>query len=93
MFVYDSGHPDAHRYVINFPTKGHWRSPSRLTDIETGLQDLARTIREHDIGSVAVPALGCGNGGLDWAQVRPLIEATFAELPDVRVLLYPAASA
>jgi O-acetyl-ADP-ribose deacetylase (regulator of RNase III) len=93
MFVSDSGRPGAHRYVINFPTKGHWRSRSRLADISPRLDDLARTIREHNIGSVALPALGCGNGGLDWAEVRPLIETTFAKLPDVRVLLYSPASA
>ncbi|GAB3799699.1 macro domain-containing protein [Micromonospora zhanjiangensis] len=92
VFVYDSGRPGRHRYVINFPTKGHWRSPSRLTHVETGLCDLALSIRDHGIGSVAVPALGCGEGGLDWSDVRPLIETTFADLPDVHVLLYPPAA-
>ncbi|TYC07134.1 macro domain-containing protein [Micromonospora sp. WP24] len=91
MFVHDSGLPDRHRHVINFPTKRHWRSPSRLADVAAGLPDLVRVLREHRITSVAVPALGCGNGGLDWATVRPLIEAAFAGLPDVRVLLYPPA--
>ncbi|MEU5562136.1 macro domain-containing protein [Micromonospora musae] len=91
MFVYDSGVPGRHRYVINFPTKRHWRSRSQLTDVAAGLPDLVRVLREHHIGSVAVPALGCGSGGLDWADVRPLIEKTFAGLPDVQVLLYPPA--
>ncbi|MEU9504818.1 macro domain-containing protein [Micromonospora sp. NPDC048170] len=89
MFVYDSGAPGRHRYVINFPTKGHWRSQSRRADIESGLLDLVRVLRDNHIASVAVPALGCGNGGLDWAEVRPLIEATLADLPGVRVSLHP----
>ncbi|MFG2009873.1 macro domain-containing protein [Micromonospora sp. NPDC048868] len=88
MFVYDSGTPGRHRYVVNFPTKGHWRSPSRLTDIESGLPDLVRVLRDNRIASVAVPALGCGNGGLDWADVRPLIEAALAELTGVQTFLY-----
>ncbi|MET7749642.1 macro domain-containing protein [Micromonospora sp. NPDC005367] len=89
MFVYDSGVPGGHRYVINFPTKRHWRSPSRLADVAAGLPDLVRVLREHRITSVAVPALGCGNGSFDWADIRPLIEAALVDLPEVRVLLYP----
>ncbi|MEV4479083.1 macro domain-containing protein [Micromonospora coxensis] len=89
MFVFDSARPGPRRYVINFPTKGHWRAASTLSDIETGLTDLVRVVRERRISSVAVPALGCGNGGLDWDVVRPLTERAFAELPDVQVLLFP----
>ncbi|RKN20129.1 hypothetical protein D7147_14700 [Micromonospora musae] len=89
VFVYDSGVPGRHRYVINFPTKRHWRSRSQLADVTAGLADLVRVLREHRITSVAVPALGCGNGSLDWADVRPLIEAALADLPEVRVHLYP----
>lgn len=76
------------RWIINFPTKGHWRARSRLGDIESGLKDLTNTVRRLGIRSIAVPPLGCGHGGLDWRQVRPLIEAAFADLPDVRVLLF-----
>jgi O-acetyl-ADP-ribose deacetylase (regulator of RNase III) len=75
-------------YVLNFPTKGDWRQQSRLVDIESGLDDLVRVLREYHIHSVAVPPLGCGNGGLDWGDVRPRIERALAGLPDVRVLLY-----
>ncbi|MEO3777206.1 macro domain-containing protein [Micromonospora sp. B11E3] len=89
MFVFDSARLGPRRYVINFPTKGHWRAASKLRDIETGLTDLVRVVRERGIPSVAVPALGCGNGGLDWEHIRPLIERAFAELPGVRVLLFP----
>ncbi len=62
------------RYIINFPTKRHWRSPSKIADIESGLKDLAKQIQELQIQSIAIPALGCGNGGLDWPEVRKLIE-------------------
>lgn len=76
------------RWIINFPTKGHWRAGSRKSDIEAGLQDLVDTIKRLNIRSIAVPPLGCGHGGLDWAEVRPLIESTLGRLPDVRVLLF-----
>lgn len=91
MFVWDAGAlaGGTPRFVINFPTKGHWRSKSRLADIEAGLHDLVRVIRERDISSVAVPPLGCGNGGLAWVDVRPVIERAFAQVPDVTVLLFP----
>ena len=77
------------KYIINFPTKHHWKGKSRLEYIEAGLDDLVKQIQEHEIKSIAVPALGCGNGGLDWADVEPRIRAAFAGLPeDVRVLVY-----
>ncbi|QOC93313.1 type II toxin-antitoxin system antitoxin DNA ADP-ribosyl glycohydrolase DarG [Micromonospora craniellae] len=89
MFVFDSTRLGPRRYVINFPTKGHWRANSKLPDIQAGLADLVRVVRERQITSIAVPALGCGNGGLAWGDVRPVIERAFAELPEVRVLLFP----
>jgi len=76
------------RWIINFPTKGHWRAGSRMADIETGLHDLIATIKRLRIRSIAVPPLGCGNGGLDWNEVRPRIESAFAALPEVRVLVF-----
>ena len=81
------------RWVINFPTKGHWRAGSRLVDIETGLADLVAKIHKLHFRSIALPPLGCGNGGLDWKVVRPLIEKAFADLPDVKVLLFEPAGA
>lgn len=81
------------RWIINFPTKGDWRSRSRLADVETGLADLVAKVRKLGIRSIAVPPLGCGNGGLDWREVRPRIEHAFAALPDVQVLLYEPAGA
>ncbi len=79
MFVFDSARLGPRRYVINFPTKGHWRASSKLSDIQAGLADLVRVVRERQITSIAVPALGCGNGGLGWDEVRPVIEHAFAE--------------
>lgn len=77
------------RYIINFPTKQHWKNKSRLEDIEAGLLALVAVVREKQIRSLAIPALGCKNGGLAWADVRPRIEAALNELSDVHVLLYP----
>ena len=76
------------RWIINFPTKGHWRADSRMADIEAGLKDLVATIRKLRIRSVAIPPLGCGNGGLAWDEVRPRIEAALAEAPEVEALVY-----
>lgn len=76
------------RYVINFPTKIHWKGKSRIEDIEAGLKDLISVIKSYNIKSVAIPPLGCGNGGLDWKDVKPLIEKYFAQIPDVELVLY-----
>lgn len=67
--------------ILNFPTKGHWRSSSRLADIERGLDYLATHIGDWGITSVALPPLGCGNGGLAWSEVGPLIYAKLHRLP------------
>jgi O-acetyl-ADP-ribose deacetylase (regulator of RNase III) len=72
--------------IINFPTKAHWRSPSRLADIEKGLDYLAAHVEEWGITSLALPPLGCGNGGLDWSEVGPLVYRKLARLPvDVEI--------
>ncbi len=77
------------RYIVNFPTKQHWRGRSRLDYIQRGLQDLVQVVRERGIRSIAIPPLGCGNGGLDWNEVRPLIEQAFQPLADeVEVIIY-----
>jgi O-acetyl-ADP-ribose deacetylase (regulator of RNase III) len=81
------------RWVINFPTKAHWKARSKLPDIETGLLDLIATVERLGITSIAVPPLGCGNGGLDWQDVRPRIESAFERIPDVHVLIYPPTGA
>ena len=88
MFVYESGKMTNPRYIINFPTKRHWRAKSRMEDIEAGLDALAGEIRARNIRSIAVPPLGSSLGGLNWADVRPRIESTLGELDDLRVLLF-----
>lgn len=88
MLVVPTGKLGNPRYIINFPTKRHWRQPSRLEDIEAGLEDLVRRCLALGIRSLAVPPLGCGNGGLEWSQVQPLIEAAFRGVPQIRVLLF-----
>jgi O-acetyl-ADP-ribose deacetylase (regulator of RNase III) len=89
MHVFDRGEKsDMPRWIINFPTKRHWREPSRLDDVVAGLKELAIEIRRLGINSIAIPSLGCGFGGLDWREVRPLIERTFEDFPRVRVLLF-----
>jgi O-acetyl-ADP-ribose deacetylase (regulator of RNase III) len=91
MFVWDAGDlaDQGPRFIINFPTKKHWRSKSKLADIRTGLEDLVRQLRALPVRSVAVPPLGCGHGGLRWDEVRPLIVKALEQLPDLTVLLYP----
>lgn len=81
MDVHDLGADAKPRWIINFPTKRHWRDPSRLEDIESGLVDLRRVIVELNIRSIAIPALSCGLGGLDWAVVKPRIMAALQDLP------------
>lgn len=88
MFVTETGRLHPPRYIINFPTKRHWRNQSRLEDIKSGLVALVAEIRQRGIQSIAIPPLGCGNGGLDWEVVRPLIEKALAAVPDVEVWLY-----
>jgi O-acetyl-ADP-ribose deacetylase (regulator of RNase III) len=88
MFVYETGDLFIPRYLINFPTKRHWRGKSRIEDIEAGLADLTTLIHDRKISSIALPPLGSGLGGLDWKDVRPLIERAFEALPDVDVIVF-----
>ena len=76
------------RLIINFPTKAHWKSNSRLKDIELGMDDLIKVVIENGVNSIALPPLGCGFGGLRWSEVKPIIVRAFANIPDVEVLLY-----
>lgn len=88
MFVFETGRMFNPRYIINFPTKRHWRGRSRLEDIESGLTALIQDVKKLNIKSIAVPPLGCGLGGLQWSVVRPMIEKAFSELSNVNVHLY-----
>ena len=78
------------RTIINFPTKRHWRGRSRLEWIESGLDDLRRVLEDGNIPGVAIPPLGCGNGGLDWAVVRPLIEQKLAGIVTEVIVYEPS---
>ena len=93
MFIHATGQMTNPKFIINFPTKRHWKGKSRLEDIEAGLVDLVVRIQELGIRSIAIPPLGCGLGGLDWDQVRPRIEKALVLLPDVQVYLFPPAGA
>jgi len=88
MFVFETRELTNPRYIINFPTKRHWRGKSRIEDIEAGLEALAEEIRRREIKSIAVPPLGAGLGGLDWVQVRKRIEAGLRGIDDVRVIIF-----
>ena len=88
MFVVSTGNLFNPRYIINFPTKRHWKGKSKIEDIQVGLTALIQEIKQLGINSIAVPPLGCGNGGLSWKTVKPLIESAFLELPNVQVLLF-----
>ena len=87
VFVFDNGQLTPPRWIINFPTKGHWRARSRIRDVADGLDDLRDVIEELEISSIALPPLGCGHGGLDWDEVRSLIKERLGDL-DVVVHLY-----
>lgn len=76
------------RWILNFPTKKHWRNRTRIGWIESGLEDLRKIIIEKGVRSIAVPPLGCGNGGQKWTTVRPLIVRALSDLPDVEVVVY-----
>jgi O-acetyl-ADP-ribose deacetylase (regulator of RNase III) len=81
------------KWVIHFPTKKHWRHPAKVQWVQDGLKDLVKVIREYRIASIALPPLGCGNGGLNWSDVRSLIEEALEDLQDVDVIVYEPTAA
>lgn len=87
MFVYETGMLGP-KYIVNFPTKRHWRGKSRIEDIESGLRALTAEIRDRGIRSIAIPPLGAGLGGLNWADVRPRIENALRGIEDLRVVIF-----
>jgi len=88
MFVFETGTMTNPKYIINFPTKRHWRGKSRMEDIDSGLLALVDEIKRRHIRSIAIPPLGSGLGGLNWSVVRNHIEKALSELSDVRVVIY-----
>ncbi len=88
MFVTERDQFIGPKWIINFPTKKHWRYPSKIEWIDEGLEDLKRVIVEHKIGTIAIPPLGSGNGQLDWREVRSRIQSTLGSLPDIEIIVY-----
>jgi len=88
VFVFETYETIPPYYIINFPTKRHWRGKSRIEDIESGLESLVKEIRSRGIQSIAIPPLGSGLGGLDWTDVRARIQAALEGLENVRVVIY-----
>jgi len=76
------------KIIINFPTKTEWFKKSQYSFIEEGLNDLVRVIKEYNIKSIAIPPLGCGNGGLKWEKVRKMIEDHLSQFTEVDIQLY-----
>jgi O-acetyl-ADP-ribose deacetylase (regulator of RNase III) len=93
MHIFERNTFENPKFIINFPTKRHWRGKSSLADIKSGLVALVADVRRLKIRSIAVPPLGCGNGGLSWEVVRPLIADAFASLPEVEVQVFAPAGA
>jgi len=89
MYVYRNNPTSNPKFIINFPTKIHWKQDSDIEFIREGLQSLLEVIKINNIKSIALPPLGCGMGGLNWIEVLPLIHQAFKELPDVQVLVFP----
>lgn len=75
------------KLIINFPTKTHWRLPSEYIYIENGLVALRDYVISHQVKSLAIPPLGCGNGGLDWLKVKPMIADAMDDI-GIRVWVY-----
>ena len=93
MLIVETGQLTNPRYIVNFPTKRHWRGKSRMEDIEAGLVALVEDVQRLGIRSIAIPPLGCGLGGLNWSDVRPRIERAFAPLVDVQVAVFDPSGA
>ncbi len=92
MFVMPSEQLFGPKWIINFPTKGHWRYPTKMEWVEDGLKDLKHIIFLHNIKSIAIPPLGSGNGGLNWSDVKPKIVSAFKDIEDVQITIYEPTS-
>ena len=89
MFVHEANRLDGPTFIINFPTKRHWRQNSRMEDIESGLTALIQEVESRNITSIAIPPLGSGLGGLNWRHVRARIESSLGELAArVHIIVY-----
>lgn len=89
VLVFETGEAFNPKYIVNFPTKQNWKGKSKLEYIKTGLIDLVEQVKSHGITSIAIPPLGCGLGGLNWKDVKPMIESAFQDMTNIQVLIYP----
>ena len=92
MLVYEQNGLLNPKFIINFPTKRHWRGESRIDDISNGLDNLVEVIKKHNIMSIALPPLGCGLGGLKWGDVRQLMESMLTHLINVNIFIFEPTS-
>jgi O-acetyl-ADP-ribose deacetylase (regulator of RNase III) len=88
MFITELSELDGPRWIVNFPTKQHWRSPSQLKWVIEGLQDLRQFLIENNVKSIAIPPLGAGNGGLSWELVKPEIELALGDVPNIEITVF-----
>lgn len=88
MLIFNTGTIENPKYIINFPTKRHWRERSIIEDIETGLIALVEDVQRLKIKSIAIPPLGCGLGGLNWTVVKPMIESAFSKTLETLVVIF-----
>lgn len=88
MMIFKTDRSSPPLYIVNFPTKRHWKGKSRIEDIESGLKDLSKFISEEKIQSIAIPPLGCGLGGLKWSEVKPLMERSLGSFNDAEIRIY-----
>lgn len=92
VFVTETDELMGPHWIVNFPTKQHWRAKSRIQWITDGLSDLRRFIEQNQVRSIAIPPLGAGNGGLDWSEVKPHIEQALGDLEDVDIIVFEPTS-
>lgn len=88
MLVVKENTLNGEKLIINFPTKTEWFKKSQYSYIEDGLKDLAKVIEEYKITSIAIPPLGCGNGGLKWEKVKPMMDKYLGQLSNVAIQIY-----
>lgn len=88
MFVVEAADRGALRYIVNFPTKQHWRNPSQMLWVEQGLASLREFITNNDIKSIAIPALGAGLGGLNWLMVKDAIQNNLGDMDGVDIFVF-----
>jgi O-acetyl-ADP-ribose deacetylase (regulator of RNase III) len=93
MFIFETNKLTNPKYIINFPTKRHWREKSRIEDIQSGLKALVNEIRDRNIKSIAIPPLGSGLGGLNWSEVRVLIEEVLHGFNNLEVIIFEPSAA